>query len=81
MEFDKYAVGKVIKSLRKEKHISQEVLSGFAGMARSHLAMVENGTKQANFETVWKIANALEIEPHKLVKCIEEEIAKKSEKS
>ena len=56
MEFDKYAVGNVIRKLRKEKKISQEVLSGFAGMARSHLAMVENGTKKANFETIWKIA-------------------------
>ena len=80
MEFDKYAVGNVIRKLRKEKKISQEILSGFAGMARSHLAMVENGTKKANFETIWKIANALEMKPHELVKCIAEEITKNSEK-
>ena len=80
MEFDKYAVGNVIRKLRNEKKISQEILSGFAGMARSHLSMVENGTKKANFETIWKIANALEMKPHELVKCIEEEITKNSEK-
>jgi transcriptional regulator with XRE-family HTH domain len=50
------------------------VLSGLAGMARSHLAMVENGDKQANFETLWRIANALDIKPHELVQRIEEEI-------
>ncbi len=71
MEFNKYSAGKVIKKLRKEKNLSQEVLSGFACIARSHLAMIELGTKQPNFETIWKIACALEIPPHKLVEMIE----------
>ena len=44
-----------------------------AGIARSHLAMIESGTKQANFETIWKIANALEIPPHEIVFLIEKE--------
>ncbi len=71
MDFNKKSVGKVIKKLRKEKNLSQEVLSGFASIARSHLAMIEIGTKQANFETIWKIAYALDIPPHKLVELIE----------
>jgi len=78
MDFDKYAVGVVIRRLRKEKKLSQEVLSGLAGLVRSHLAMIENGKKQANFETLWRISNALEIPPHTLVQHIENEIAKKS---
>ena len=52
MQFDNFAVGKAIRDLRKEKGISQDVLSGFAGIARTHLTMIENGTKQANFETL-----------------------------
>ena len=71
MEFDKYVVGNVIKRIRKERKLSQEVLSGLAGLARSHLTMIESGKKQANFETVWHIANALEISPHILVKYID----------
>ncbi len=51
-EFNKYATGAAIKKLRCEKKISQEVLSGLAGIARSHLAMIESGKKQANFETI-----------------------------
>ena len=74
MQFDYFAVGKVISDLRKEKGISQDVLSGFAGIARTHLTMIENGTKQANFETLWKIALALDIRPSELVARIEEEI-------
>ena len=74
MQFDNFAVGKAIRDLRKEKGISQDVLSGFAGIVRTHLTMIENGTKQANFETLWKIALALDIRPSELVARIEEEI-------
>ena len=74
MQFDNFAVGKAIRDLRKEKGISQDVLSGFAGIARTHLTMIENGTKQVNFETLWKIALALDIRPSELVARIEEEI-------
>lgn len=72
IEFDNNAVGKTIRRLRKEKGLSQEVFSGFAGLARSHLAMIETGEKQPNFETIWRIANAFEMLPHELVKAIEE---------
>lgn len=74
MQFDNFAVGKAIRDLRKEKGISQDVLSGLAGIARTHLTMIENGTKQENFETLWKIALALDIRPSELVARIEEEI-------
>lgn len=74
IEYDKYAVGRVIRKLRKDKNLSQEVLSGLAGLARTHIAMIESGSKQANFETLWKIANAFDIPVHQLVKSIEEDI-------
>ena len=74
IEYNRYAVGRVVRRVRKEKQLSQEIASGLAGLARSHLAMIENGSKQANFETVWKIANALGMCPHELVRLIEKEI-------
>ena len=66
-------VGQAIAFFRKKKGISQEVLSGFAGIARTHLTMIENGTKQANFETIWRIALALDLRPSQLVEQIERE--------
>lgn len=75
IEFNKYSAGVVIRRLRKEKNLSQEVFSGLAGIARSHLAMIETGTKQPNFETIWRIANAFEIAPHEFVELIEKEAA------
>lgn len=74
MQFDKNAVGQTIRSLRKEKKLSQDVLSGLAGIARSHLSMIENGSKQANFETIWRIALALNMRPSELVKRMEQEL-------
>ncbi len=71
MEFSKTSTGETIKRLRKSKKLSQEVLSGLAGIGRSHLAMIENCKKQPNFETIWKIAYALEMKPHELVTEIE----------
>ena len=71
MQFDKTVVGIAIKKLRVNKGISQDVLSGMAGIARTHLTMIENGTKQANFETLWKIAVALDLKPSELVAYIE----------
>lgn len=75
IEFDRYAIGRVVRRLRKERKLSQEVFSGLAGLARSHLAMIENGDKQPNFETIWRIANAFDLSPHELVRQIEQEIA------
>ena len=76
-ELNTPVIGKVISRLRTEKGLSQEVLSGFAGLARSHLAMIETGTKLPNFETLWRLAYALELKPHELVAMIEVELITK----
>ena len=74
MQFDNTLVGKVIRKKREQKGMTQELLSGLAGIARTHLTMIETGTKQPNFETVWKIALALELKPSELVEEIEIEL-------
>ena len=74
MQFDNSAVGKTIRVLRKEKGVSQDVLSKSAGIARTHLTMIENGSKQANFETLWRLATALGLRPSELVAQIERRI-------
>ena len=77
MQYDKKAIGNVIRNLRLKRGLSQEVLSGLAGIARTHLTMIENGTKQANLETVWKISLALDMAPSELIRMIENEINRK----
>lgn len=79
--FDDKIIGKTIRQIRTSKELSQEVLSGLAGIARTHLSMIENGKKKANFETIWKIAQALDMRPSELVARIESEIEKKQNES
>lgn len=71
MLFEYTELGKAIRILRKEKGLSQEVLSGLAGIARTHLSMIENGTMKANIETICKIAQALELRPSELFALVE----------
>lgn len=68
MLWENNIVGQTIRSVRKAKGMSQEVLSGFAGIARTHLTMIECGTKQANFSTICKIAEAFDMRPSELVR-------------
>ena len=75
MQFNNQAVGSIIKELRIKKGMTQELLSGFAGIARSHLSMIESGTKHPNLETIWKIAVALDMKPSELVLEIEKRVS------
>ena len=77
--YDNKAAGRVIRDLRLKKGLSQEVLSGFACISRSHLAMIENGTISPTVETLWKISEALGIRLSQLMVLIELEIDPKTE--
>ena len=61
MDYDYREMEKLIRRLRKEKRLSQDVLSGLAGIGRSHLAMIESGAKNPSVETLWRIAEALDM--------------------
>lgn len=73
--YDHRVTGRIIRRLRLKKGLSQEVLSGFAGVSRSHLAMIENGTINATVDTLWKISEALGIRLSHLMSLVELEIA------
>lgn len=71
--------GKVIRDLRKKRGVTQEVLSGFACISRSHLAMIETGTKNPNVDTLWRIAEALGMPLSELISLVEVEINQQDE--
>ena len=73
MNYDHRITGQVIGRLRVQQGLSQEELAKNAGIARSHLAMIENGKKSASVETLWKIAKALGIKLSVLISLIEDE--------
>ena len=72
MPYNSKVTGEVIRGLRRRRGISQEVLSGMAGISRSHLSMIETGEKSANVDTLWRIAGALDMKLSDLVRLVEE---------
>ena len=64
-------VGEVIRKFRLEKHFSQEVLSGLAGIGRTHLCAIERGERKPTLETFFKIADALDVSAAELISEIE----------
>lgn len=67
-------VGEVIAEFRKEKGISQEVLSGLADIGRTHLSAIERGERKPTLETLYRISCALDIKMSEIVKQIENKI-------
>ena len=74
LSYDHTITGKVIRRLRLERGMSQEVLSGLAVISRSHLAEIESGKDNASVETLWRIASGLDIRLSDLFRRVEEEI-------
>ena len=68
------AVGHILQVLRKKKGLSQEQLSGLATLDRTHYSKIERGLRNPTIDTVFKIASALDMKPHELVKIIEENV-------
>ena len=73
MPYNSKAFGAVIARIRVERGLTQEAFSGLAGIARSHLVMLENGRKTAKLDTLWRIADMLGVRPSELVRLTEEE--------
>lgn len=72
MYYDPKKAGALIREMRIRRGMSQEVLSGLAGIARSHLAMIEAGRKNAAVETLWRITSALGLRLSKFIEMLEE---------
>ena len=71
---DPIIVGKVIQKYREEKGLSQEVVSGFADIGRTHLSAIERGERRPTLETFYRIGEALDIKPSIILAAIETEI-------
>ncbi|MBQ9773434.1 MAG: helix-turn-helix transcriptional regulator [Clostridia bacterium] len=71
---DPKVVGEAIAHCRKEKHLSQEVLSGLADIGRTHLSALERGERKPTLETLYRISTALGIRMSDLVKEIEKRL-------
>ena len=74
MQYNHFITGRIIRELREQQGLTQEVLSGLAVISRSHLAELENGHTNANVETLWKISEALGMKMSDLIRMVEQTI-------
>ncbi|MBQ3701898.1 MAG: helix-turn-helix transcriptional regulator [Oscillospiraceae bacterium] len=72
---DAAVVGRVIQDYREQKGLSQEVVSGFADIGRTHLSAIERGERKPTLETYFRICDALQVRPSELMAKIEELLA------
>ena len=77
MQLDPVIVGEVIAGYRKQKGVTQEVLSGLSDIGRTHLSAIERGERKPTLETLCRISLALDIKMSVIVAAIEEEIEKR----
>lgn len=73
---DAEIVGRVIQRFREERGQSQELVSGLAGIGRTHLSAIERGERKPTLETFYKIGEAMRVKPSVILAAIEAEIEK-----
>ena len=68
---DSKIVGDKIAQIRKRKGISQDVLSGLAGIGRTHLSAIERGERKPTLETLYRISLAFDMKMSEIIAEIE----------
>lgn len=71
---DAEIVGRTIQQVREKQKKSQELVSGLAGIGRTHLSAIERGQRKPTLETFWRISEALNMKPSALLAQIEKEV-------
>lgn len=70
------AFGKILKSLRTEKGLSQEELGFRANLHRTFISQLERGLKSPTLDTLFDLCGVLEVLPSDLLRRIETEVSK-----
>jgi transcriptional regulator with XRE-family HTH domain len=70
MERQLRALGFRIRKLRSEKGYSQEAFADACKINRGHMGVVERGKANVQFDTLWKVAKALDVSIASLLKGI-----------
>ncbi|MFA6179168.1 MAG: PAS domain-containing protein [Candidatus Methylopumilus sp.] len=63
----------VLKRLRKQLGVSQEVLAQEAGLDRTYISLLERGARSPSLITITLLAKSLQIQPSELLRMIEAE--------
>lgn len=61
------AFGRVLREYRERAALSQEDLAAAAELDRTYISMLERGTRQPTLETLFRIADALNVSASTLI--------------
>jgi transcriptional regulator with XRE-family HTH domain len=66
--------GNLLRRLRQDNGLSQEVLGFESGYHRTYISLLERGKKSPSLQTVFNLSKALKIEPAELIKQVEVQV-------
>ena len=72
MDINAALIGEVLRSYRNQAGLTQEVLSGLAGLDRTHYSKIERGLRMPTIKSIFQIAYALKLHPTDIIAAIEE---------
>lgn len=61
------AFGKAVRLVRKSMGFSQDNFADLSGLHRTYIGAIERGEKNPTLNSIFRLANALQIPPHKLI--------------
>lgn len=65
-------LGRAVRQLRHEQELTQEALAQLAGMHWTYIGGIERGERNATWETIVRIAGALDLPAWQLAQLAEE---------
>ncbi len=65
--------GNILQELRKEKGLSQEELGLESGYHRTYISMLERGKKGPSLNTIFQLAETLDVKPSEFIERIQKE--------
>ncbi len=63
--------GPVLRRFRQEKNLSQEELAARLEVSPSYISRMESDMKKPSLEMLFRLATALDVSPHELIKAME----------
>jgi len=75
------AFGLVLRRLRKDAGLSQEQLAFEAEIERNFVSLIERGVNQPTIRVIFKLSNALDIQPSQILALVEQELKLTSSKA
>ncbi len=64
---EREAVGRAVRATRIERGLSQEALAESAGIQRPSLSAIERGSSDARVQTIFRLAQALDVQASQIV--------------